>query len=115
MKVKRTLSDFNKFLSKLLHSRYNNKDDLEIVLSTYFGFGVHLNLSYQEQNDYRLLTNFSLGKEAKDLYLDLYYIFDRQEQLYLTEYSLDGEHALSESDNQLVIVGVSRWKAKRYA
>ena len=113
MKVKKTLADFNKFLSKLLHSRYNNKDDLEIVLSNYFGFGVHLNLSYQEQNDYRLLTNFSLGKEAKDLYLDLYYILDRQEQLYLTEYSLDGEHALSESDNQLVIVGVSRWKAKR--
>jgi hypothetical protein len=108
MKVKRTLADFNKFLSKLLHSRYNNKDDLEMILSNYFGFGVHLNLSYQEQNDYRLLTNFSLGKESKDLYLDLYYILDRQEQLYLTEYSLDGEHALSENDNRLVIVGVSR-------
>ena len=108
MKVKRTLADFKKLLSKLRYSRYNNKDDLEIILSNYFGFGVHLNLSYQEQNDYRLLTNFSLGKEAKDLYLDLYYILDRQEQLYLTEYSLDGEHALSESDNQLVIVGVSR-------
>jgi hypothetical protein len=108
MKVKRTLSDFKKFLSKLPQFRYDNKDDLEMILSNYFGFGVHLHLSYQEQTDYRLLTNFSLGKEAKDLYLDLYYILDRQEQLYLTEYSLDGEHALSESDNELVIVGLSR-------
>jgi hypothetical protein len=106
--MKKTLKQFTDFLENLLHDRFEDIQQINNNVVNFLGFNISFELKAQDNNDFQLLANFSLGKEKLDLYLDLYYILDRQEQLYLTEYSLDGEHPLSESDNQLVIVGVSR-------
>ena len=106
--MKRTLKQFTDFLENLLHDRFQDIQQINNNIGNFLGFNISLELRAQDNTDFQLLANFSLGKEKLDLYLDLYYILDRQKNIYITEYGLDGENPLEKSFNDLFIVGLSR-------
>jgi hypothetical protein len=104
--MKKTLGQLNMFVEEIIHSRFTNKKELQKSLSHFLGFSVNLQKSSQEYNDYCLIGNLDLGN--KDLYLDIYYLKDNYNQLYITGYGIDGEHALSEKDYDLFVLGIAR-------
>ena len=104
--MKRTLQQFDDFLKSILNKRFENIQELNKFIGNFLDFKISLELTPLEHNDFQLLANFWLGNEIKELYLDLYYLVDREQCLCLTNYDLDGEEALNENDLQIKITGV---------
>jgi hypothetical protein len=90
----KTLKEFYTFLQETTYSRFDNIQDLQSHFKSFLGVEIYLELSSDDYGDYKLIANLTLNND-RDLYLDLYYILDRQNQLYITEFNLDGEHALT--------------------
>jgi hypothetical protein len=90
----KTLKEFYTFLQETEQNRFDNIQDLQSHLKSFLGVEIYLELSSDDDGDYKLIANLTLNND-RDLYLDLYYILDRQNQLYITEFSLDGEHPLT--------------------
>lgn len=106
--MKKTLKEFDDFLQNVLHTRFENIQELNNVIGMFLGFEISLELTPQENTDFQLLANFCLGNDTKELYLDLYYLVDRQQMLYLTHYDLDSEHPLNDNDSKIKITGVMK-------
>lgn len=106
--MKKTLKEFADFLETLLYDRFENIQEINNSIGGFLGFDVLLELTPQENTDFQLLANFSLGDDSKELYLDLYYLVDRQQRLYLTHYDLDSEHPLDDNDLEMYILGIDK-------
>jgi hypothetical protein len=104
--MKKTLGELDIFLEQITHNRFSNKKDLQKALSQFLGFSVDLQKSSEKYDDCCLISNLDLGN--KDLYVDVYYLKDNHNQLYITGYEIDGEHALSEKDYDLFVLGRAR-------
>jgi hypothetical protein len=108
MENKKTLLELGNYLSKLLHTRYENLNQLQEKISNYLGFNVDFEKSTFTDIDYRIITNLWLGKKEKLLYLDLYYIFDNNNNMYITEFAFDGDYALNKNDLNLIVYGLEK-------
>ena len=73
--------------ARYLHNRYQNKNHLQKDLSEFLNKEIKLS---RRNNDYFVGCDFGLScdvtiDDETDLYITIFYIKDRQEQLYITE------------------------------
>lgn len=101
----KTLKELKEYTSGLLYSRYSKKV-LEEEFSEFFGFKVEFQESTYESFDYCMILNLDL--EDKDLYLDLWYLVDRTNQMFITEFAFDSDFALNIKDDYKKIIGVAQ-------
>jgi hypothetical protein len=105
----KTLLEFNTFLDSLVLKRFESIDNLNIFISQFLGFSVFLedtSLPMYPSLDDKLGVNLDMGD--KDLYVDIYYLKDNQDNLLITEISLDSDHALKSIDKDKKIIGVAQ-------
>ena len=100
-----TLEHFRSFLKGLVLTRIESVEKLEKDLSHCLGFKIVLEEATPIL-DYRFIINLDL--EDKDLYVDIYYLLDSKNNLFITEFSLDSDHALNYNVDKLK--GVSKWQ-----
>ena len=103
----KTLKELKAFAVGYVYSRYPKKE-LDEQFSAFFGFKVEFEESTYESFDYCMILNLDL--EDKDLYLDLWYLVDRTDQMFITEISFDSDYILNMKDDNKKIIGVSKWE-----
>jgi hypothetical protein len=102
---KQTLGQFISYIRKIENHRFENKQQLQKEMSQVLGFKVKLQNKQNSETDYCLICNLIVGDN--EVYFDIYYIKDNLKQLYITEYGIDSEHSLSDSDYELFVSGNS--------
>ena len=76
---------------------------LNDLVSDFLGFNVEFEKFDTETDDFRVGLDLYLFSD-KLLYVDIYYLLDNNGMLYITDYDLDSDNALSLDDyNQLII------------
>ena len=90
--MNRTLQDLQEFSNNFILERFSHQNDLEKLFSDFLGFEIKFEDFENERNDYRIGVNLDLVD--KDLYFDVYYLLDREDNLVITEISFDSDNAI---------------------
>ena len=93
----KTINDLIIKLNETISNRFENIDAVNLYIGSFIGFDIKFEqaTSDLEYDDYRIIANAILDDET-DLYIDLYYTKSRSGFMYITEFSLDGEHCLDD-------------------
>jgi hypothetical protein len=102
-KDKISLNSLDNCLEYITYQRFGDKKELEEQLSKYIGFEINLQSKANLDTDYCFISN--LHTRNKLIYLDIYYLIDLENNLYITGYSFDSDNALKDSDYNLKIMG----------
>jgi len=95
------LSELNEKLKDIILKRYSSKEELQKELEEFLGFKIVLE-EVAPMLDNRLISNLVSDYENGDIYVDIYYLVDREGSLVITEFTLDSEHSIPESQYQKI-------------
>ena len=92
--------------SRLLHKRFSSVKEVEKIVSEVVGVSIELEDTCNEnilELDYDLMASVSLkNNENEDLYLDIYYLKTRCNDLYITEITVDLEEDIAMTEEELI-------------
>jgi hypothetical protein len=97
----KTLRELQDFSSGFILERFSHQNDIQNVFSDFLGFDIKFDDFENERNDYRIGVNLDLVD--KDLYFDIYYLLDREDNLVITEIGFDSDNALLRNDLEKTI------------
>ena len=106
LKVSKTLGHLRSELENMTFERWSLYD-LNVYVSEFLGFKVEFEEMVNETLDYRLGINLVLEDETL-AYVDIHYLNDRQDNMFVTEISFDGDSALNDIDYKKTIKGVQQ-------
>lgn len=93
LEIKRKNKIEKELENKLLHKRFSSVKEIEKIVSEVIGVSVELEDTCNEnilELDYDLMANVSLNNdEEEDLYLDIYYLKTRCDDLYIVEITVE--------------------------
>ena len=97
--MSKTLKELKTFLDSQVLHRYNYLKDFNKVASEFLGFNVEFEELSKETLyiDDRIGVNLSLEND-NEVYIDIFYITDNDENMVITEYIIDTEYALKNDD-----------------
>lgn len=91
----KTLRDLEKFLNSLENTRLS-KEKLGKDIEEFLGYYIPIEKLTQQGLDNRV--GFNLILEDRDLYIDIYYLKDYEDNMFITEISIDSDQWLSKED-----------------
>jgi hypothetical protein len=102
MKVLEFENKLNEFVGRRYDNELELKKDIEIIL----GYNINLfdGVDDMEEIDFRYAFN-TYGKEEdkiNDVYVDIWYILDRQEKIYITEIDIFGDYPIDFESADLI-------------
>ena len=101
----KTLKELDKYLGDLYLDSDHNRftlNELNKIISVFLGLDVEFDKIETETDDFRLGLDLHLFSD-KVLYVDIYYLLDSKDMLYITNHDLDSDNLLDENDyNQFI-------------
>ena len=99
-------------METVILNRYKNISALNYLFSTFFGFKIEFCDVTPDFGDldFQCSLNLSGTLNDTDIYLDLYYLFDSEQRMVITEYGLDAEYNLkgfATTNGSLAVAGNS--------
>jgi hypothetical protein len=93
----KTINDLIIKLNETISNRFESIEAVNLHIGSFIGLDIKFQeaTSDSQYDDYRIIANVILDDET-DLYIDLYYTKSRLGFMYITEFSLDGEHCLDD-------------------
>ena len=104
--MSKTLNELNSELWALCVERLS-LNELNENVSKFLGFEVEFEEMGDETLDYRVGINLVLEDDTL-AYVDVHYLNDKQDNMFVTEISFDGDSALNDIDYKKTIKGVQQ-------
>jgi hypothetical protein len=97
----KTLRELQEFSKNYILERFSHQNDIEKVFSDFLGFEIRFEDLQDNYLDYGIGVNLNLVD--KDLYFDIYYLIDNENNSVITEIAFDSDYVFNDSDLEKTI------------